>query len=124
MFNRAFLLRRGAQERGVEGKPGVVDDEVERSVSVGDPGGDKLAAVLRAEIGRQHLCRDAMHRPQLVSAPREPIHVPSDQHQVVSVLGQLAGERGADARGGAGNEGGGHGNLTWSVPLQPAPSAR
>ena len=54
-----LVVERAGAEHLVHPESGVVDQDVDRVLRVGDPLGDRGAAVVGGQVGRQHLDRDA-----------------------------------------------------------------
>ena len=92
----------------VHREPGVVDQDVDRAVPVGQSRLDTSAAVVLGEVGGQHLDRDAVRGAELGGQRLQPGLVAGDEDEVVAVLGEAADEGVADAGCRAGDECGAH----------------
>ena len=78
-------------------KPGVVDEQVDRPVAVGEPCLDDRAGLGVREVGGQDLDVRAEPVREVVSRTPQAVVVPRHQHQVVAVLRQPFGV--GEARG-------------------------
>ena len=101
-----LLLDGVVQERVLEPEAGVVDQQADRPGGVGHPGLDRRELLAVAEVGHDHLDRDAVLRGQVGGQPLQPLAGAGDDDQVVALGGEPVGEGPADARGGAGDEDG------------------
>ena len=102
--HRLLFLDVVGQEGPLETEPGIVDEQVDRPVGVGQPALDlgQLGAV--GEVGHERLHRDAVRRRQLLCHVVETGGVAGHQHQVVAAVGQLSCELVPDAGGAAGDQ--------------------
>ena len=101
-----LLLDGVVQERVLEPEAGVVDQQADRPGGVGHPGLDRRELLAVAEVGHDHLDRDAVLRGQVGGQPLQPLAGAGHDDQVVALGGEPVGEGPADARGGAGDEDG------------------
>ncbi len=105
---RHLARRVELDEVSVGAHPRVVDEDVDGALRVIEPslhGGD---TVVGHQVGRERLDRDPIAGPELARERVEARAVARDQHQVMTATGERGGERAPDARGGTGDERGGH----------------
>jgi hypothetical protein len=99
-------LDAGPQERPVQAAAGVVDQQVDRGVGVGQPLLDPLAAGDGGEVGGEHRGADLVPVGQLGGEAGQARLVAGDEDEVVALDGEPARERRADARGRPGHQSG------------------
>ena len=102
--HRLLLLDGVLEEAVLEAEAGVVDQELDGPLAVGEPRLDGGALGPVDEIGHQDLHLDVVRRPQLLGHGGEAGLVAGHQHEAVATGGELAGEFEADAGGRAGHE--------------------
>jgi hypothetical protein len=103
----SFLVGQvGAAEPLVRAEPGVVDQDVDGPVRIGQSRGYLRAAIVRDEVSRQDLDVDAMLVLQGIAGRVEALGVPSDENKVPALGRQGPRERGAETGARAGDEGG------------------
>ncbi len=83
---------------------GVVDQEVDGVLAVGEASGDRLDAVVRRQVRREYLRLDAVPVVQFGRLLAEAFGVAGHQDEVVPVRRQPPRERGADSRGRSRNQ--------------------
>jgi hypothetical protein len=96
------------EEAVLEPEAGVVDQQLDRAVGVGEARLDGRALGLVDEVGHQGLHLDVVRRPQLLRHGVEPGFVASHEDEAVAAGGELSGEFESDAGGRAGDECGSH----------------
>ena len=99
-----LVVDRVVEEALLEAEARVVDQEVDRSVPVGHPMLDPGQVVRVHQVGPQHLDLDAFGGAELGGDQGQAGLVTGDQHQVVALSGELAGELQPDPRGRPGDE--------------------
>jgi hypothetical protein len=93
--------------RSTVAEAGIVDQDLDIEPESRDRGLHGVAARLLAEVGGDHLGADAVGLRQLRGEFAQPLLATGDEDDAVTALGKLAGNRGADARRGSGDERGG-----------------
>ena len=88
---------------------GVVDEQVHLELEAGHFLCQRRATARQAEIGGDHRHLPSGRGADLLGECKELVLAASDEDQVVPAFGEHLGKHGADAGGGAGDEGGGHG---------------
>ena len=99
-----LVLDVAGDEAAVDREAGVVDEQVDRPVAVGQPGLDGAAARVVGEVRRQRLDLHAVRRAQLGCQLLQALRVARDEDEVVAVGGEPADEGVADAGGRPGDE--------------------
>jgi hypothetical protein len=96
----------GAAEPLVRAESGVVDQNVDGPIGIGQPRGYLHAAIVRDEVSRHDLDVDAVLVLQGIAGRVEALGVPSDENKVPALGRQGPRERGAETGARAGDEGG------------------
>ena len=89
--HRGLLLDGVVEEALLEAEAGVVDEEVDRSLAVGQARLDQGQLVAVDEVGDEHLDRDAVGGAQLGGDGLEALGVAGDEDEVVAAGGELDG---------------------------------
>ena len=107
----------GLGDPAQRGEPGVVDQDVDGDAELDHPGRQDGACRPVGEVGGQHVGLPAA-RSDLVGERAQLVLAAGDEHDPVAAAGQLAGDLGADALRGAGDErgavGAGCGKASWT----------
>ena len=117
--HRGLVVRGVVEEPLLEPEAGVVDEQVDRAVAVGEPRLDAGQVVAVDEVGDQDLDLDLVGAAQLVGHLLEAGGVAGDEDQVVAARGQLDGVLVADAGRGAGDKGSAHAPSVSGRPGRP-----
>jgi hypothetical protein len=88
------------------GEPGVVDHAGDGQAELPQLLGQRLPGVAGGQVHRQYVHLDPVTSAQLGGQLLQPLLAAGDQHQVGAPGGELAGELGAEACAGTGDQGG------------------
>ena len=102
--HRGLLVGGVVEEPLLQPEAGIVDQQVDRPLAVGEASLDAGQVVAVDEVGDQHLDLDLVGAAQLVGDLLEPAAVAGDEDEVVPAGGELAGVLVADPGRRAGDE--------------------
>jgi chromosome partitioning protein len=106
--HRGLVVGGVVEEAVLEAEAGVVDQQVDRPVAVGEPGLDRRELGAVGEVGDQHLDLHLVGAAQLLGHLLEAGGVTRHEDEVVAAGGELDGVLVADAGGRAGDQGSAH----------------